>query len=312
MFANIYFFLFFAIEFTKAKSEELLKIKLIDKFCGNCLRRLSKFEWSRKKSKLSELETATKLNLGDSPSVKGDNALSALDASEENVKFKSRKSIFQKSKQSELWSPQQRDNESVFSPDTSLKETNLLFSQDMQDGESPIKNINKNWNYTPKTLDNQNVIKLHLATSNKEEQEAGNESSLTFLKNIPETFDESEIKNQFENDTMKGILYGELPSDLEKANSEKEEIGDFEELIDKNLEQNEKDKNKEIINQKTPGYAKPIGNVLSKRERIHLKLKEKAKESVFEDLSEDKKETESKKTQVLNEIKEDLEFQEDL
>lgn len=45
VFANVYFFTYWIVEFLRAKAVTLLKNKFINKCCGGCLRRLIRFRW---------------------------------------------------------------------------------------------------------------------------------------------------------------------------------------------------------------------------------------------------------------------------
>jgi hypothetical protein len=48
IFANLYFLIYWIIEFLKAKSAQLLENKYCAKYCGKILRKLAAFEWKKK------------------------------------------------------------------------------------------------------------------------------------------------------------------------------------------------------------------------------------------------------------------------
>jgi len=99
--ANLYFFMYFGVEYIKAQSEELLKIKIVNKLFGRCLRSLAKFNWEfkifKKKKKAPEIQISNTKSSSDL-TPREDSVLKVLNVSGEGMITKKGpgKSLFRK------------------------------------------------------------------------------------------------------------------------------------------------------------------------------------------------------------------------
>jgi len=108
--ANLYFFLYFTVEFIKAKSEELLKIKIVERLFGRCLRFLVKFDWkfNRKSSKIAPVPNRKPSD----NTPREDSIIRVFNISSEGLtKKRPGSSLFKKTKRIDDWNLEKQDHE---------------------------------------------------------------------------------------------------------------------------------------------------------------------------------------------------------